>query len=879
MGDSMKQTFDNSSGTTKIPPLSMPKELGSGVWGTIARSDAYHASSDASLFSSSLPVLPHEKLNLNVAGLGRQSVDDISSDLNKDHQGVEGGDSIEDNANSVTEGFLPDDEEELLAGIMDDFDLSGLPSSLEDLEDYDLFDSGGGMELENSTQESLSISMSKVSLSDGVVGNGLPHYGLPNGVGTVAGEHPYGEHPSRTLFVRNINSNVEDSELRALFEQYGDIRTLYTACKHRGFVMISYYDIRAARTAMRSLQNKPLRRRKLDIHFSIPKDNPSDKDLNQGTLVVFNLDPSVSNEDLRQIFGAYGEVKEIRETPHKRHHKFIEFYDVRAAEAALKSLNRSDIAGKRIKLEPSRPGGARRNFTSDSIKAFGTTKSLMLQLNQELEQDESRVLQHQVGSPITNSPPGNWGQFSSPIEPNPLQAISKSPVYRNISPTTSSLPGLASILNPPVSNSVKVAPIGKDQGRGSHMEHVFTNTNSAHGAAFPESHSFPEPKLGQHPGTISSFGTSTSNGSVMETLSGSQFLWGSPNRYSEHGSSPAWPMPTMGHPFSSNGKSHGFPYSGRQGSFLGSAQHHHHHHVGSAPSGVPLERHFGFFPESPETSFMNPVAFRGMGIGQNDGSFMVNHLGPRATVNPGITIPRNISENGSSSYRMMSSPRLSPVFVSNGLYPGLTPTNMEGLTDRGRSRRVDNNGSQIDTKKQFQLDLEKIKNGEDTRATLMIKNIPNKYTSKMLLAAIDENHKGTYDFLYLPIDFKNKCNVGYAFINMLSPAHIIPFYEAFNGKKWEKFNSEKVASLAYARIQGKAALVAHFQNSSLMNEDKRCRPIMFHSEGPDAGDQIIQEHMISNSLNIQVRQPNESEAGDSSGSPTKDRSGEKPEKS
>lgn len=35
--------------------------------------------------------------------------------------------------------------------------------------------------------------------------------------------------------------------------------------------MISYYDIRAARTAMRALQNKPLRRRKLDIHFSIPK--------------------------------------------------------------------------------------------------------------------------------------------------------------------------------------------------------------------------------------------------------------------------------------------------------------------------------------------------------------------------------------------------------------------------------------------------------------------------------------------------------------------------------------------------------------------------------------------------------------------------------
>lgn len=29
-----------------------------------------------------------------------------------------------------------------------------------------------------------------------------------------------------------------------------------------------------------------------------------------------------------------------------------------------------------------------------------------------------------------------------------------------------------------------------------------------------------------------------------------------------------------------------------------------------------------------------------------------------------------------------------------------------------------------------------------------------RYTSKMLLAAIDENHRGTYDFIYLPIDFK-----------------------------------------------------------------------------------------------------------------------------
>ncbi len=64
--------------------------------------------------------------------------------------------------------------------------------------------------------------------------------------------------------------------------------------------------------------------------------------------------------------------------------------------------------------------------------------------------------------------------------------------------------------------------------------------------------------------------------------------------------------------------------------------------------------------------------------------------------------------------------------------------------------------------------------------------------------------------------------MGYAFINFVSPEYIIAFYEDFNNKKWEKFNSEKVCDIAYARIQGKNALISHFQNSSLMGEEKKC---------------------------------------------------------
>lgn len=49
---------------------------------------------------------------------------------------------------------------------------------------------------------------------------------------------------------------------------------------------------------------------------------------------------------------------QISESQEKHHH--VEYYDIRAAEAALSALNMSDIAGKQIKVESSQSGGTRR---------------------------------------------------------------------------------------------------------------------------------------------------------------------------------------------------------------------------------------------------------------------------------------------------------------------------------------------------------------------------------------------------------------------------------------------------------------------------------------------------------------------------------------
>ena len=50
---------------------------------------------------------------------------------------------------------------------------------------------------------------------------------------------------------------------------------------------------------------------------------------------------------------------------------------------------------------------------------------------------------------------------------------------------------------------------------------------------------------------------------------------------------------------------------------------------------------------------------------------------------------------------------------------------------------------------------------------------------------------GAYNFLYLPIDFKNNCNLGYAFVNMRTTNHVLAMYETMQGKQKRKKKKKK----------------------------------------------------------------------------------------
>lgn len=111
--------------------------------------------------------------------------------------------------------------------------------------------------------------------------------------------------------------------------------------------------------------------------------------------------------------------------------------------------------------------------------------------------------------------------------------------------------------------------------------------------------------------------------------------------------------------------------------------------------------------------------------------------------------------------------------------------------------------------------------GSDKRTTLMLRNIPNKYTLNNIVDEIGSAFWGKYDCINLPIDYETKLNLGYAFINFTDPFHIIQFFSKFHLKKWSKYKSEKKMDMTYADKQGKKDITLKAENNYFAQDDKR----------------------------------------------------------
>ncbi len=128
--------------------------------------------------------------------------------------------------------------------------------------------------------------------------------------------------------------------------------------------------------------------------------------------------------------------------------------------------------------------------------------------------------------------------------------------------------------------------------------------------------------------------------------------------------------------------------------------------------------------------------------------------------------------------------------------------------------------------------------------TVMIKNIPNRYTQGTLLAEIDAlGFAETYDFCHMPIDMVNACNVGYAFVNFARPDICDAFVQVMHDYRFRTFRSRKLGACVPAHMQGLENNLKHFSKTRVMGW-QRFRPfVRLSSDNPLAlefeGDPLV----------------------------------------
>ncbi|KAL9257544.1 terminal ear1-like protein, partial [Drosera capensis] len=541
---------------------------------------------------------------------------------------------------------------------------------------------------------------------------------------------PPSSSPTRTLLLSSVPTDLSESAVRRDLEIFGDVRAVEMERVREGIVTVHFYDLRAAHAALVEIRDQHMQHQHrlrehytalmvngIDVggfggvgnmaplppaaaglvagwavwaQFMIPGVNRFPDGCNQGTLVVFNLDSNVSMPLLRDMFEPYGPVKEWRDTPMKRHQRFVEFYDVRDAAKALAALNGKEINGKTIMIEFSRPGGHVKRFSSNSYSP--SYHHHHHQQHQDQNHHPSSASRAMNRRPPSQSP--------STSRPPPSCILKRFPRQ------------MASNFGPRVKGWFSGPRRSLSTNETSNVEQEMGRLTMRD--TREEGESSERTTMKKPPGSRwSSFGSSSSAGSSM--------------------------------------------------------------HQNKDEEVVETEQEV-------EKRRVTVAARGSVGGGER------RQAKGRRNFDPRFLIKEEAIVMGSSSSTSSCS--------------------------------------------------------RDTRTTVMIKNIPNKYSQKLLLNMLD-NHcihcneqiiaasgevdqpLSSYDFVYLPIDFNNKCNVGYGFVNMTSPEGTLRLYKAFHKQHWEVFNSRKICEVTYARLQGLEALKEHFKNSKFACETEEYLPVVF----------------------------------------------------
>ncbi|GJN93893.1 hypothetical protein Rhopal_006952-T1 [Rhodotorula paludigena] len=175
-----------------------------------------------------------------------------------------------------------------------------------------------------------------------------------------------------TLFVKNLNFATTTPRLQAAFESVPEFAFARVQTKpdparpgqtlSMGFGFVGFRTVEAAKSARTARQGFVLDGHALDLRFAQRNADQVDASGSRNKasftstkLLVKNVPFEATRADLRQLFGAYGQLKSVR-LPRKMDNKtrgfaFLEFASRREAEAAFAALEHTHLLGRHLVLQ------------------------------------------------------------------------------------------------------------------------------------------------------------------------------------------------------------------------------------------------------------------------------------------------------------------------------------------------------------------------------------------------------------------------------------------------------------------------------------------------------------------------------------------------
>ncbi|KAJ7967678.1 Polyadenylate-binding protein [Quillaja saponaria] len=186
-----------------------------------------------------------------------------------------------------------------------------------------------------------------------------------------AGEKRHDDTPDYTIFVGDLAADVTDYMLQDVFRaHYPSLKGAKVVIdrltgRSKGYGFVRFGDEGEQMRAMTEMNGvvcstRPMRigaaanknaggQQQSKASYQNPQGTQSENDPNNTTIFVGNLDSSVTDEHLRQLFSQYGELIHVK-IPTGKRCGFVQFADRSCAEEALRVLNGTVLGGQNVRL-------------------------------------------------------------------------------------------------------------------------------------------------------------------------------------------------------------------------------------------------------------------------------------------------------------------------------------------------------------------------------------------------------------------------------------------------------------------------------------------------------------------------------------------------